>query len=228
MHSVMVYIVVEGQTEQTFIRDVLAPVLGNGGIYLYPVIIGKSGHKGGDIRFERAKNDIGLLLKQQKDSFVSTMFDYFGIDSEWPGKPEVTQQLRSGNKLSAIHKAVILEKAMQKTIGDAFPGYNADRRFIPYIAMHEFEALLFSDAKILSDKISLPIAQIQKILAEYKNPEEINDNPKNAPGKQLAVLIKGYRKVVTGKIISEAIGIDVMRQHCPHFADWLSLLEQLI
>ena len=62
MSRVRVYIVVEGPTEQTFIRDVLAPELAIKNIFLHPVLIGKSGHKGGDIHFERAKNDIGNFL----------------------------------------------------------------------------------------------------------------------------------------------------------------------
>lgn len=63
MNSVNIYIVVEGQTEQTFVRDVLAPQIAYKGIYLHPALIGKPGHKGGDIRFDRAKIDICNFLK---------------------------------------------------------------------------------------------------------------------------------------------------------------------
>ena len=40
MNSVEIYIVVEGQTEQTFVRDVLAPHMACDCIYLYPVLRG--------------------------------------------------------------------------------------------------------------------------------------------------------------------------------------------
>ena len=86
MNSVDIYIVVEGPTEQTFVRDVLAPYMAQKRIYLYPVLIGKPGHRGGDVRFVRAKNDIGIFLKQRNDTYISTMFDFFRIDSNWPGK----------------------------------------------------------------------------------------------------------------------------------------------
>jgi len=82
MNSVDIYIVVEGPTEQTFVRDVLAPQMAHEGIYLHPVLIGKPGHKGGDVRFIRAKNDIGNFLRQRSDTYISTMFDYFRIDSK--------------------------------------------------------------------------------------------------------------------------------------------------
>jgi len=159
MSSVDIYIVVEGQTEQTFVRDVLAPQMAHREIYLHPALIGKPGHKGGDVRFERAKN--------------------------------------------------------------------AESRFIPYIEMHEFEALLFSDADILAEKTEIDVSQISEILKEYNNPEEINDDPVKAPSKQLMALKNGYRKVANGKTISEAIGIQTIRRQCAHFNNWLAKFEHL-
>lgn len=85
MSSIEIYIIVEGQTEQTFVRDVLAPQMKHKEIYLLPSLIGKPGQKGGNIRFDRAKTDIGNFLKQRTGTYVSTMFDYFRIDSRWPG-----------------------------------------------------------------------------------------------------------------------------------------------
>jgi hypothetical protein len=72
MNSIEIYIIVEGQTEQTFVRDVLAPQMANKGIYLYPALIGKPGHKGGNIRFDRVKQDIGHFLKQRNDTYMGT------------------------------------------------------------------------------------------------------------------------------------------------------------
>ena len=58
------YIVVEGQTEEEFIKDLLAPYLQCEGIYVYPVIIHTSkGHKGGFVNYDHLKNDINKLLK---------------------------------------------------------------------------------------------------------------------------------------------------------------------
>lgn len=227
MNSVDIYIVVEGQTEQTFVRDVLAPHMASGKIYLHPALIGKPGHKGGDIRFDKAKNDIGNFLRQRNDTFITTMFDYFRIDSEWPGKADALRQVKNGTTLTASPKAEILETATRTEIVRTLPGCGSESRFVPYIEMHEFEALLFSDADILADKTQIDAALIRKIIEKYDNPEEINDDPANAPGKRLESLKDGYRKVAMGKTISEAIGIATIRRQCPHFNDWLTKLEQL-
>jgi hypothetical protein len=107
MDSIEIFIIVEGQTEQTFVRDVLAPQIATKGIYLYSALIGKSGHKGGNIRFDRVKKDIGHFLRQRNDTYISTMFDYFRIDSKWPGRVEVDQKIRNGATLTASHKPTI-------------------------------------------------------------------------------------------------------------------------
>jgi hypothetical protein len=217
MNSVEIYIVTEGRTEQTFVRDVLAPYMAYKNIYLHPVLIGKPGHKGGNIRFERAEKDIGSLLRQRQDTYISTMFDYFRIDAEWPGKEKVQKNVTSGINLSASDKANILEKGTHAIIVNSFSDYCPENRFVPYISMHEFEALLFSDTDVLADKTGIDILQIKKIIEEYGNPEEINDDPKKAPSKRLENLKPGYRKVAMGKIISESIGIQTIREECPHF-----------
>lgn len=79
-----VLVLVEGQTEFAVIQKVLVPYLVNKGIYIYPRIIGKPGHKGGN-KFEPAINDITMLIKQHPTSIVTTFFDYYGLSPDWPG-----------------------------------------------------------------------------------------------------------------------------------------------
>ncbi len=193
---VNIIIIVEGQTEQTFIRDVLSPELAQKNLYLYPVLIGKPGHKGGNIDFERAKTDIGNFLKQRNSTYITTMFDYYGIDRKWPENEKILQIIESGSHLTSNRKAQILESETYQEIISAFPDYNTESRFIPYFEMHEFEALLFSDPAILAKKIGIEISQINQIMNEFNNPEEINDNPDTAPSKRLMALKRGYRKVL--------------------------------
>jgi len=222
MSDVEVYIIVEGRTEQTFIREVLGPVFGYKGLFLYPVLIGNPGHKGGDIRFRRAENDIGNFLKQRSDIYVSTMFDYFRIDPGWPGRANV----RAND--TAVKKAERTEDETLAEIIKSFPNQNAGERFVPYIEMHEFEALLFSDASVLANMIGVNPGEIDSVLNEFGEPEEINDNPETSPSKRLQSLSdKKYRKVAMGKAIAEAIGIQTMRKKCPHFDEWLKRLERL-
>jgi hypothetical protein len=227
MSSVEIYIVVEGQTEQTFVRDVLAPQIAHKGIYLYSALLGKPGHKGGDVRFDRAKADIGNFLKQRNDTYISTMFDYYRIDVNWPGRVDVRQEIKNGKTLTASQKAGILEIATLREIMNAFPDYNTGNRFIPYIEMHEFEALMFSDADILAEKTEIDVSQIKRILAEYTNPEEIDDEPDKSPSRRLETLKTGYRKVAMSKTVTAAIGIQIIQKKCPHFNNWLTKLENL-
>ncbi len=227
MNSIDIYIVVEGQTEQTFVRDVLAPYMAHKRIYLRPALLGKPGHKGGDIRFERAKNDIGNFLRQRNDTYISTMFDYFRIDSKWPGKSEILRQIQHGVTLTAIEKAKLLEDATHIKIVQSFSDCDSENRFVSYIEMHEFEALLFSNADILAEKTEIDVSLVRQIIANYDSPEEINDDPANTPSKRIEALKNGYRKIAMGKMISEAIGIEVIRTKCPHFNNWLTKFEHL-
>jgi hypothetical protein len=223
MNKIEVYIVVEGQTEQTFVRNVLAPYMGQWGIYLHPRLIGKPGHKGGDIRFDRAKVDIINFLKQRNDTYVSSMFDYFRINKEWPGLNDIR-----GKTLTIEQKAKTVEDAMMKENVNELPQCNPEKRFIPYIQMHEFEALLFSDAHTLAERAEIDLPRVQAILNEYNNPEEINDDPVKAPSKQLETLKHNYRKIALGTEISNAIGIPNIRAKCRHFDNWLKKFEILL
>jgi hypothetical protein len=221
MSSANVYVVVKGYTEQTFVREVLAPEMAVRNVFLHPVLIGKPGHKGGNITFERAKRDVAGFLKQRSDTHVSTMFDYFRLDPRWPGNVGVRRSS------TAIEKAQKIEAATLANILELFPGHDVGGRFIPYIEMHEFEALLFSDASILANELRVGRGEIEEVLDEFREPEEINDGQDTAPSKRLIRLYKGYRKVAMGKAISEAIGISTMREKCPHFDDWVTKLERL-
>jgi len=227
MSNIEVYIVVEGQTEQTFVRDVLAPYMALKGIYLIAIRIGVPGHKGGNIKFKRAQQDIKRLLQQRSDTYISIMFDYFRIDSDWPGLLNVKHKIQQGIKLSAAEKAGILQSASLAELKDQLTGYEIEKRFIPYIQMHEFEALLFSDANILAGKINVDVQKINMILASYNSSEDINSEPSRAPSKRLEKLVNGYKKVIMGKVISESIGIAKIRQECKHFDCWLRQLEEL-
>ncbi|MCD6459633.1 DUF4276 family protein [bacterium] len=166
MSNIKIYIIIEGQTEQTFVRDIFAPDMAAKGIFCYPILIGKTGHKGGDVRFDRAKINIRNSLKYRSNNYVSTMFDYFGINKNWPGLQKLKQRIQKGTTFSATEKANFLEKATLTEIINLFPDCNAEKRFIPYISMHEFEALLFSDADILAEKLKVEVDIIKKILDE--------------------------------------------------------------
>jgi len=222
--SVTVMAAVEGQTEKLFIDRVLAPHLVSRLIYVTPIILSKPGSKGGDVRFDRAKNDIGRYLKQRSDTYVTLCFDYYGTRKDWPGfvRTESDQQ-----SLTPAQKAERVKQATAERIAGLFPDLDTSRRFIPYVAMHEFEALLFSSPRILAERIGVDEAQISSIVTACGGPESINDSPQTAPSKRLEAFPNQFRKTTMGIAIAEEIGLPTIRAGCPLFDAWVTRLENL-
>lgn len=82
---VRVHIICEGQTEETFINEVLMPDFSRKGIYLYPALIGRPGHKGGNVKYSRMKTDIENRLNDE-EAYCTTFFDFYGLHPDFPGK----------------------------------------------------------------------------------------------------------------------------------------------
>ena len=107
-------------------------------------------------------------------------------------------------------------------------GANFDRRrFIPFVVMHEFEALLFSDCAAFARGVGRPTLarSFQAIRDQFDNPEAINDSPITAPSKRVEQLIPGYQKPLFGNVAALEIGLNKIRDACPHFGSWLQKLE---
>ena len=102
-------------------------------------------------------------------------------------------------------------------------------RFVPYLMMHEFEAMLFSDCAAFASGIGCPdlAPSLQAIRDRFASPEEIDDSPVTAPSKRIATLIPGYQKPTQGLLAIQEIGLDAIRAQCPHFRAWLERLEGL-
>ena len=218
---VEVMALVEGQTEKIFIQNILSPYLAQTEVYVTPIILKKPGQKGGDVRFSRAKNDIEHYLKQRQKTWLTLLVDYSGIKGDWPGYQESKRETRHALK------ARVLNDATRKQVNELFGDQDSQRRFIPYVSMFEFEALLFSDANILAKKLNLQLKDVIEILSQCGEPEKINDNPRTAPSKRLEVLSDSFRKTATGISIAREIGIDRMRASCPIFDEWIIKLENL-
>ncbi len=217
-----VVVIVEGKTEQIFIDSILAPYLGSKNIGMRATQVSKPGQKGGDVRFVRVKKDIKNHLKQRPDTYVSTFVDYYGI-KEWPGLDKVTPQTAPAQIAKALNEAAI------DKVADFLPEVQTERRFIPFIAVHEFEALLFSDAETLADLLSIDISKVNDVLDEFGQPEAINNNPHTAPSKRLDLWTKHgkFPKTTMGITIAHRIGIEKMRKKCSLFDAWLQTFEKI-
>jgi len=219
---VEIIVIVEGQTEQRFIKQVLAPYMAERGVYLTAIILGKPGEKGGDVRFARASHDIGRLLKQRPRTMVTLLVDYYGIKGDWPGYRESKKQTDHRKK------AQIMNKATSEKVKCLFPEEQLASRFIPYVSMHEIEALYFSDAARLAEALDVSQDLISSIVKKCGEPEKINENATTAPSKRLKELSERFKKTTTGIAIATAIGIPKMRSACPLFNAWLDKMETLV
>ena len=208
-------IVVEGQTEQSFVNEVLAPYLRNNGVSLIiPRLIctSKTG-RGGLVNYHHLHNTIKGLLSNPHDGniVVSSFVDFFRIPNNMPGYDEA---MRSGDDLQRVEN-------LQQALGESI----ADRRFIPYIQLHEFEALLFSNNNgfeyLWEDDMS---SKTKNIVDSFENPEDINSAPETAPSKRLLAINQKYDKVLEGNMIALEVGINEMLAKCPRFAEWVSRL----
>ena len=219
-------VIVEGETEQTFVRDQLAEHLAPHNTTVWPVLPGRRRIHGGVKKWEVARQDIIRTLKERR--YCSTMFDYYAMPNDWPGRKEA-----AGKAWPA--RARYVEEMIHAEIVTAMGNSFDPKYFIPYIQLHEFEALVFSQVETLASVLS-PIGgqsserlveTFSKILRVAGHPEAINDGYETCPSRRIEKIVPAYRKRLQGPIVTRRIGIDVLREQCTHFGEWLAHLEQL-
>lgn len=149
------------------------------------------------------------------------MVDYYCLPAGWPGR------IQSTAFRTAAEKAKCVQTALQDDIVAEMGNRFNPRRFVPFILMHEFEGLLFSDCSAFSRGIYQPEleAHFQSIRDEFTSPEEINDSPQTAPSKRIIALLPSYQKPLLGTLAAIEIGLDRIRSECPLFDSWLRQLE---
>jgi hypothetical protein len=216
-----VRVVVEGQTEEMFVSRVLRSHFWPLGIKLRPQLLGERGHEGGVREYSVARIDFLAILKDRTNPFCTTMFDYYAMPNSWPNRA-------TANRKPFAERPLAIEEAILADVCAELGTDSRRERFIPYVQMHEFEALLFSDPRRLADGLNLPDdTAVQSIRDQFHCPEEINDGQRSAPSKRIIGLSARYSKVTHGILISQNIGLDVMRTQCPHFNGWIEKLEAL-
>jgi len=213
-----VHIVVEGPTEEAFVQRVLAPYLYGREVYLTPVLATtkrvKSGphFKGGIVSYGKLKNDIKRLLHDTSAAVVTTMIDFYGLPRDFPGRERIPRG-------TCYKRVTFLEQEFQKDIDH--------HKFLPYLSLHEIEAMVF----VLPDQIAnafpdtKAIQEMQAIKEKFHSPEEIDEE--EPPSNRIKVLLPGYQKPLHGPLAILNIGIDQIRNECPHFNEWLGKLELL-
>lgn len=220
---------VEGETEESFVNEVLARhLIGFGYTKISARLVGNArqrDRRGGIRAWSSIRKDILRHLKEDPGCLSTTMVDYYALpqsgERAWPGRA-------NAGTLSFVEKASTVEVALLEDIcSEMGPGFD-QRRFVPYVMMHEFEGLLFSDAAKLGEGIGRPdlASAFQSIRAQFTTPEEINDSPLTAPSKRILGLVPEYEKPLMGTLAVLEIGLEVIRRECPLFGAWVERLEQ--
>ncbi len=223
---IRLHLIAEGQAELNFAKKVLAPHLADFSIFVDARAVMTSRnrhtsykHSGGLTSYGKVKNDIKAWLTEDKgaESRFTTMFDFYGLPHDFPGYADIACV---GNAYERVRQ---LEAAFAANIDDR------QGRFIPYIQLHEFEALVFADPRQLDWEYLEHDAQIQNLIAvaERQDPELINDGRNTAPSKRIMAEIPAYRKATAGVAVVEKIGMMTLRARCRHFNEWVSQLESL-
>ncbi len=228
---IRLHMIVEGQTEETFVNQVLVNHCGQFSISIDVRSVETSRHRsrtdqstriyrGGLLDYQRAKRDLERWMRedQNSDAFFSTMFDLYALPDDFPNYANAR---RLGDPYRRVEA---LEAAFKADLGHL--------RFIPYIQLHEFEALLLANPEKFDWEFiehEQPIRQLIQMADGFASPELINDNPETAPSKRIIQLIPEYagRKSSAGPLIAAKIGLTVLRAKCPHFDSWLQHIEAL-
>jgi len=219
---------VEGETEETFVKEILRGHLYRHGFTNVSArLVGNArqrNRRGGIRAWSAVRKDIIQHLREDSYSLATTMVDYYALpqsgERAWPGRADA-------GGLPFLLKAATIENAIAEDICREMGGNFNPNRFIPFVMMHEFEGLLFSDCERFGKGIGRPdmAANFQAIRDQFASPEEINDSPQTAPSKRVEALIEGYEKPLLGTLAVLEIGLDPIRNQCQHFDSWISRLE---
>jgi Domain of unknown function (DUF4276) len=222
---------VEGQTEEDFVNEVLRDqLLAKGYDAVGARIVGNARLRrlrGGIRPWPSVRRDIISHLRGDPGCIATTMVDYYGLPQEgavaWPGRARATG-------LRPIERAPCVEEALLEDLAAEMGNRLQPNRFVPFVVMHEFEGLLFSDCAAFSTGIGRPDLEVgfQEIRDQFPTPEEINDSPLTAPSKRVEALVPGYQKPLLGALAALEIGLARIRAECPHFNAWLEKLESLV
>ena len=223
-----VLIVVEGPTERASLQqaDVAMQFIARG-FSVHPKVVGKPGHKGGVRSFQKVLREIVALLKQEPHAKVSTLFDFYALPlADWPGHPQSAV-------IPPAQAVVQIEAAMTTAVAAELPNLQPGR-FIPYIQLFEFEALLFSDPAAMATSFgNLALdATFAEIVAACGGCEHIDNGPQTAPSKRIAEVFPAYKKggglsahapIILGQIART--NWPQLLTACPRFAAWLDQLQ---
>ncbi|HPA31444.1 MAG TPA: DUF4276 family protein [Bacteroidia bacterium] len=223
------HIIVEGSSEEIFVNDVLVKHFAALDIYVSVRKI-KTGWdrinnkpaKGGLLKYLKFRNDVLRWIESDRgrvNTFYTSFIDLYAFpkDSESPYSLQIQSIVDPYQKITALEAAI---------------GQDIDHpNFIPYVQLHEFEALLMVEPDKLLGMYPDGQTGINRLKRDIQgiNPEEINETPQTAPSKRIIQYLPDYegQKAQVGPMVAEDIGLNLLRLKCPHFNEWITKLENL-
>jgi hypothetical protein len=212
------HLLVEGQTEEIVVNNVLEPHLRDRGWTVTQSIVATkrpasgASHKGGVSSWAKLERDIKLLLGNTDLHVLTTLFDYYAFPADSPG-------MSSRPEGSARRRVEHVEAALSATIDDS--------RFVPHLILHELETWVFAAADQLGWILPVPglTERLRSDVHAAGGPELVNDGPDTAPSKRLLRYCDVYSKTNDGPLALADLGIEALRAECPHLDQWLAHLD---
>ncbi|MFM6189641.1 DUF4276 family protein [Planktothrix sp.] len=222
---IRLHIIAEGPTEEKFVKTILTEHLGyfNISTDVHCITTKRTRTeqvRGGLPSYQNIKKDIILWLKEDKhpEARFTTMCDLYALPNDFP-------KFEDAQKISDPYQKIqYLENALFDDIHDS--------RFIAYIQLHEFEALILSDPIKLEERFPDYQSKVQELVSlceSFESPELINDGKLTAPSKRIIQAIPRYKgaKASVAPLMAQKIGLETIRKKCPHFNQWIERLENL-
>jgi hypothetical protein len=144
------------------------------------------------------------------------MVDLYSLPEDFPGYHAARAMA------DPLAQAADLQRALAEELNDT--------RFVPYLQVHEFEALLLVRPDLIADLYDAPagdVSQLEADVAAFASPEHVDHGQHSHPKARLKLCFPDYDENVAGPLLAEAIGLPELRTKCRHFGDWLTRLEQL-
>ena len=221
-----IFIVTEGQSETNFVNRVMIPYFASRCVLIPITVITKTDsrhgktYKGGVDNYGQIRNTLLKTLAnaaKNKNSCVTTMFDFYRLPTDVPGVLEAAKEIDPYKKVEMIEHEILKKE-----------GYDG-KFFFPYIELHEFEAMIFSDiTKLKEAYFEDDLTPLTECVKEQSNPELINGGTETAPSKRIINCINCFDKANVGVDVLEKIGIENIAKKCHHFSKWLRHIEERI
>ena len=212
---------VEGQSEEIFVNQTLKPYLAGKGVFVEgPIVLwtkrlpSGGGYRGGVSSWKKILESLSPLTKDS-DAWVTTLLDFYGLPDDVPGYQTARGAGHPRDNVVALQAQLVAEVKHP--------------RFIPFLALHEFEAWVFCAPEIVAahfDRANLA-AKVRQAIEHAGEPELINQGEATHPKARLQNMATGYKETSDGPTLMGKIGIPAIRAACPHFDSWLRTLEAL-